>query len=388
MSENQSGYNPFNNAGEKPKVDAYQWGFNFKSIKGANTDMTYGWKGSGVFGLSTSVYVSPVALLPIVGGGVAAGAYVGAVAANDPEAGMAYGTAAVTAPFVTAALANMIFPTAWAYKKLVTATNFLYPGSMVSNHNLSARFPHFMNIPAYMTCEMGAKTDFIFGNKFDYCTGQVNKTVNGETVECYGDKVEWYYANLYKYIVGTELKMEVKDKDLKVDPTFISSTLTRVEVLNDKKHYAENYAAFNTYADITATKDIKHAAGGDLKQTAAANYTLGAKSIVLTAGDSDITSSAMKGLTMTAGTDIFLGSGAGSITMQCGPKKAIVVTAGGTQINNQLSLGMPGVGAVPNVAAAMAAYNQQIAALQADVQASQASIKSLNLQTDILFGLD
>jgi len=365
MSENQSGFNPFSGGGSSPKVEAYKWGFNFKSIKGANTDMTYGWKGSGVFGLSTSVYVSPAALLPIVLGGVAAGAYVGAVAANDPEAGMAYGTAAVTAPFVTMALAHMIFPTTLGYKSLMATTSFLYPGSMIAQPVLSLRKSPFPNMPAYMTCEMGAKTDFIFGNKYDYCTGSVNKTVNGETAECYGDKVEWYHANLYKYTAGKETKMDWKGQEA-------IEGANRDTIYALRNDYINAYNVFAQTSTVVAAAVVQKASKSITQDVPGGPFTLTADAVTFTIANALSLTSATATASLVGASGVSLGATAGPVELLSGGNKAVEITAAQTKINNMLVLGNPGVGVPPNVANALAALTKA----QADLTAQLAQVKT------------
>lgn len=378
MSENSAGFNPFNNEGSDPKIDAYKWGFNFKSIKGANTDLTYGWKASGVTGLATSIYVSPVALAPYA----AASAGITAIAGGD---GTAVGASALTgpalaaSPFVATALANMVFSTELVYKGLLTSCNVIFPGSMTSNPKISMRYDYLMRQAAYMTVEVGAKKDFILGNKYDFCTGTVNKTVNGETVICHADKVEWYYANLYKYIQGTETKMESK----KLGSQLVGGkqNLTQVEVLKDKSKYAENYTQHGDYLDAKAAKDKTDAAGGDLKQTAGGQFSVTAKSAKHMLAE-DVTFAAGGDTSIDAFGDVKLGSTSGKISLSAGVNPSVEISTGETKINNKLNLGTPGFGAIPDVSGAMAAYAAAQAAAAADLAKTKA--KLLDLYCDLV----
>lgn len=382
MSENKAGFNPMNNEGSAPKVEAYKWGFNFKSVKGANTDMTYGWKASGVFGLATSVYVSPVAMAPAAAAAGGAGAIIGASAgaksnnaASGAGIGFAVGVAAAAAPFVLGGVGNMIFSTELAYKTLMKMSNTTFMISPVNVTNIGLRPDYLMRAPAYMTVEVGAKKDFIFGNKYDYCTGTVNKTVNGETVRCHADKVEWYYANLYKYIEGTETKMESSKL---LQPGAVSvpvggkSNLTQVEVLKDKSKYAETYKQHGDYLKAVATKDATTKAQGDIAQTAGGKYSIGAKDVsILPTGDFEMM--AVGKSVFSGGTGVTIGCSAGNVTLKSGTN-SVKISAAETKLNNKLSLGMPGVEAVTDVSAALAAYAKAQADAAAELAETQLAL--------------
>jgi|GEM_PF-5968394 len=357
MGENlKDAANPFKPGVEDPKVQSFKWGFNFKSIKGANTDITYGWKASGVYGLSTSIYVTP-ASIPVV----------------------------TALPAIPMALTTMVSDSSTVYSAAMAWSNWTQAFTATNITDLSKRTrAKLMRAPAYMTIEVGAKCDFIFGNKYDYCTGSVNKSVNGETVKCYADKIEWYYANAYKYIGGTELKIEAKDKKLTVTPSE-KKNLTKADVFNDKTSYADNYVINAAYEKSIASKDIDHMAGANLNQVAKETYTLNAKSLNLTSGDSNIKLTAKKEINLISTKNTNVGTVSGTITMRCGPKKAIVVSSGKTDINNQLSLGMPGVDAIPDVASALAAYNKQVSELEKDVKTASSDILDLKCEVDNLW---
>jgi len=395
MSENRSGFTPFNTSGEDAKVDAYSWGFNFKSIKGANTDVTYGWKGSGVFGLSTSVYVNPVAALGLAAaGGIGAG--VGAAATGIADAagedtnaaeGADYGATAALAGtslvYTLLAMSTEVSKSDWLYDKMISMTRLIYPGAPVRETNLSLRnaglymVPNqLMNIPTYMTVEIGAKTDAIYGNKWDFVTGSVNKMVNGETVQCYADKVEWYHANLYKYIKGKETKMEWKGA---TDIGDSDDNAVRDTIYSKRNEYVEAYNEFSQKSTV-ATQELKQTATDLISQSVAGgNYTLSAKTSTATVEDDFKVTTTAGAINLEANNGMELTAGNGkTIKLTAGTDQAIEISSAQTKINNQLALGMPGMAPPLIVAEAMALLKQQQS--NAAMQLVQAKSAMHNMQ--------
>lgn len=390
MSENKLGFIPVINEGSTPKLDAYKWGFGFKSVKGASTEITYGWKASGVTGLSTNVYVSPVALAPYTALGFVGGGTVGANVAKPGDSskqaedvmsaagGAAFATPALAAaPFVATAFGLLLYPVERVFKLLMRSSKALFMMNPLSNEtNIGKRSDHLMRQAAHMSVEVGAKKDCIIGNKYDYCTGSKHKWVNGESCRCFADKVEWYYADVYKYIQGTELKMEAKklEPDVKVN----KKNLTQTEVLKDKNMYAENFKIHNDHLKILATKEVKVSAK-KITHSSDGDYSVGADNVSILP-KTGFTMKATTGASeISSGKDVTIGSVMGNVTLKCGVNPAVQISAGETKINNRLSLGSIAFGAIPDVSKALAEYAKSKAEMTKDIAENKARTLDLIL---------